>query len=101
MYEQFYGLRAKPFSLLPDPAYLYLSANHELAMSILEYAVTNDLVLSVLTGEVGSGKTTLVRNLLNELDESHRVGLISNTHRGFDNLMQMVAARRSKKWRSS
>jgi type II secretory pathway predicted ATPase ExeA len=92
MYEQFYGLRAKPFSLLPDPAYLYLSANHELAMSILEYAVTNDLVLSVLTGEVGSGKTTLVRNLLNELDESHRVGLISNTHRGFDNLMQMVAA---------
>lgn len=92
MYEQFFGLNAKPFSLLPDPAYLYLSENHELAMSILEYAVTNDLALSVLTGEVGSGKTTLVRNLLNGLDESHRVGLISNTHRSFNSLMQTVAA---------
>tara|TARA_R110002096_G_scaffold116384_3_gene252145 strand:+ start:1708 stop:2715 length:1008 start_codon:yes stop_codon:yes gene_type:complete len=92
MYEQFYGLAAKPFSLLPDPAYLYLSPRHEVAMSILEYAVTNDLVLSVVTGEVGSGKTTLVRNLLNQLGDSHTVGLISNTHYDFDNLMQTVAA---------
>lgn len=92
MYEQFYGLKAKPFSLLPDPAYLFMAKKHEVAMSILEYAVTNSLALSVVTGEVGSGKTTLVRNLLNQLNESHTVGLISNTHRDFSNLMQTVAA---------
>ena len=92
MYEEFYGLNAKPFSLLPDPRYLFLSRKHEVAMSILEYAVMNDLVLSVVTGEVGSGKTTLVRNLLNQLGETHTVGLISNTHHDFDNLMQTVAS---------
>ena len=92
VYEKFYGLKAKPFSLLPDPAYLFMAKKHEVAMSILEYAVTNNLALSVVTGEVGSGKTTLVRNLLNQLNESHTVGLISNTHRDFSNLMQSVAA---------
>jgi type II secretory pathway predicted ATPase ExeA len=51
-----------------------MSPRHEVAMSILEYAVTNDLVLSVVTGEVGSGKTTLVHNLLNQLGESPTVG---------------------------
>jgi len=92
MYEQFYGLSGKPFSLLPDPSYLFMSHRHEVAMSILEYAVTNDLALSVVTGEVGSGKTTLVRNLLNKLGDTHTIGLISNTSREFDNLMQTVAA---------
>ena len=92
MYEQHFGFKAKPFSLLPNPAFLFMSRKHEVAMSILEYAVTNELVLSVITGEVGSGKTTLVRNLLNQLNGSHTVGLISNTHRDFDNLMQTVAA---------
>ena len=91
MYEQFYGLEAKPFSLLPDPKYLYLSEKHDVAMSMLEYAVSGDLGLSVVTGEVGSGKTTLVRQLINQVGEKVTVGLISNTHRDFDNLMQFVA----------
>lgn len=91
MYEAFYGLRTKPFSLLPDPAFLYGSRKHQLALSALQYAVQSRLALSVITGEVGSGKTTLVRQLINELGDSVTVGLISNTHRGFGNLMQWVA----------
>ncbi len=91
MYEEFYGLNAKPFSLLPDPSYLFLSRKHELALSILEYAVTHELVLSVVTGEVGSGKTTIVRRLMHDIDDSMTIGLISNTHRDFQDLMQSVA----------
>ena len=91
MYENFYGLKARPFSLLPDPSYLFLSRKHETALSILEYAVNNDLALSVVTGEVGSGKTTLVRQLMHELADSVTVGLISNTHRSSTNLMRSVA----------
>ena len=91
MYEQFFGLSCKPFSLLPDPDFLYLSKKHDLAMSLLEYAVSSDLVLSVVTGEVGSGKTTLVRQLLKQLGPSVSVGLISNTHHDYKNLMQFVA----------
>lgn len=91
MYEKFYGLNAKPFSLLPDPKYLYLSRKHDTAMSMLEYAVSGDLGLSVVTGEVGSGKTTLVRQLINQIEDNVTIGLISNTHRDFNNLMQFVA----------
>ena len=60
-------------------------------MSVLEYAVSNDLVLSVATGEVGSGKTTLERQLLRQLGPDITVGLISNTHHDYRNLMQFVA----------
>jgi len=91
MYEQHFGLRAAPFSLLPDPAYLFQSRKHQLALSMLEYAVRNQLALSVISGEVGCGKTTLIRQLMNNLGESFTVGLISNTHRAFGNLMQWVA----------
>ncbi len=91
MYEAYYGLRAKPFSLLPDPAFLYQSRKHQMALAMLEYAMHNALTLSVITGEVGSGKTTLLRGLLNRLGDGVTVGLISHTHRTFGNLMQWVA----------
>jgi len=91
MYEEFYGLRTNPFTLLPAPEFLYESRNHALGLSLLEYAVERRLLLSMLTGEVGSGKTTIVRRLLDTLGDDITVGLISNTHRGFGNLMQWVA----------
>lgn len=91
MYEKTFGLKAKPFSLLPDPAYLFQSRKHQLALSMLEYAINHQLTLSVISGEVGSGKTTLIRQLMRNLGESVTVGLISNTHRAFGNLMQWVA----------
>lgn len=91
MYEEFYGLRTNPFTLLPAPEFLYESRNHALGLSLLEYAVERRLLLSMLTGEVGSGKTTIVRRLLDTLGDDITVGLISNTHLGFGNLMQWVA----------
>ena len=92
MYESFYGLKAKPFSLLPDPAYLFHSRQHQVALSLLEYAVNNQLTVSAMSGEVGSGKTTLIRELINKLGDGVTVGLISNTHRSFGNLMQWVGS---------
>ena len=79
MYEAFYGLREKPFSLLPDPGFLYLGQPHSMAYAVLEYGVLNQAGFTVITGEVGSGKTTLVRHLLNRIDDQITIGLITNT----------------------
>lgn len=77
MYEKFYKLKSRPFSKTPDPKFLYLSKKHEEALARLQYAVEErDLIL--LTGEVGSGKTTLTRALTNSLGEKYRVILIIN-----------------------
>jgi len=80
MYEAHYNLREKPFSLLPDPEYLFLGNSHSMALCILQYALTGQTGFTVLTGEVGCGKTTLIRHLLNVMDPNLTVGLISDTH---------------------
>lgn len=90
MYEEFYGFRKKPFSLLPDPDFLFLSRKHRLALTMLQYGIMNQAGFTVITGEIGSGKTTLVRHLLNELGHDVTVGLVSNTHRSFGELLQWV-----------
>jgi general secretion pathway protein A len=90
MYEAFYGLREKPFSILPDPDLIYWGHNHLLAFAMLEFGVTNSAGFTVITGEVGSGKTTLLRYLLRRLDPRIAVGLISNTPRGTEGLLQWV-----------
>ncbi len=64
MYEAFYGMKKKPFSILPDPDLVYWGRTHSMAFAVLEYAVTNNVGLTVVTGEIGSGKTTLLRCLL-------------------------------------
>lgn len=77
MYEEFYGLREKPFSKTPDPRFLFLSKSHEEALARLQYAVEEkDLIL--LTGEIGCGKTTLTRALMDMLGPGHRVMNIIN-----------------------
>jgi general secretion pathway protein A len=90
MYEAFYGLREKPFSLLPDPDLIYWGQNHRLAFAMLEFGVMNSAGFTVITGEIGSGKTTLIRYLLGRLDPKIAVGLISNTPRGPDGLLAWV-----------
>ena len=90
MYEAFYGLREKPFSILPDPELIYWGSNHRLAYSMLEFGVMNSAWFTVITGEIGSGKTTLVRRLLRKLDPNINVGLISNTPHGRKELLQWV-----------
>ena len=90
MYEKFYGLQEKPFSLLPDPGFLYLSEKHRMALTMLQYGVMNQAGFTVITGEIGSGKTTLIRKLLEEIVDEVTVGLVSNTHRNFGELLQWV-----------
>jgi general secretion pathway protein A len=90
MYEKFYGLREKPFSLLPDPTFLYPSEKHSMALVLLEYGLSNQTSFSVITGSIGTGKTTLIRQLLSQLGRDVTVGLISNTHRSFGELLQWV-----------
>lgn len=92
MYERFYGFAERPFSLLPDPDFLYPSKSHQTALSLLEMAVVNACGFCVISGEIGAGKTTLVRELLNRLDKQVRVGLVSNTHPSFGELLQWIMA---------
>ncbi|HYQ70329.1 MAG TPA: AAA family ATPase, partial [Gammaproteobacteria bacterium] len=90
MYEAFYNLGEKPFTLLPDPGFLYLSTRHRMALTMLEYGLMNQAGFTVISGDIGAGKTTLIRHLLNNMDREHTVGLISNTHRSFGELLQWI-----------
>jgi general secretion pathway protein A len=89
MYEAFYGLREKPFTLTPDPQFLYLAPPHRKALTMLEYALVSECAFCLITGEVGSGKTTLIRRLMQGIEQSVSVGLIINTM-GFDRLLQWI-----------
>ena len=80
MYESFYGLKEKPFNLLPDPDYLYMSSGHENIFTHLEYAIAENKGFVVITGEVGSGKTTLINYLISKSLMGVEVGLINNTY---------------------
>jgi general secretion pathway protein A len=93
MYEAYYGLREKPFSILPDPDLIFWGRTHRMAFAMLEFGVLNNAGFSVITGEIGSGKTTLVRYLLKKIDPRIiNVGLIANTPQGRDELFQWILA---------
>ncbi|GMR09001.1 MAG: AAA family ATPase [Gammaproteobacteria bacterium] len=92
MYEQFYGFKEKPFSLLPDPSFLYMTKKHQMALTMLEYSLMNESAgICVVSGEIGSGKTTLVRQLLSTMDDRYTTGMITNTHSSFGDLLQWVS----------
>jgi type II secretory pathway predicted ATPase ExeA len=90
MYEEFYELSEKPFSILPDPDIIYWGRNHLLAFAMLEFGVMHSAGFTVITGEIGAGKTTLLRYLLRRLDPKIVVGLMSNTPKGTDGLLRSV-----------
>src|ERR1700756_403002 len=90
MYEAYFGLREKPFSILPDPELIYWGQNHRLAMAMLEFGVLNNAGFTVITGEIGCGKPTLLRYLLRPLPSNLTVGMISNTPQGRDELLQWI-----------
>jgi general secretion pathway protein A len=79
MYKEYYGLIDKPFNLTPDPDYLFMSRGHEEAYTHLEYAITEQKGFVVITGEIGSGKTTLVHYFLNRIPGDIEYGLINQT----------------------
>jgi type II secretory pathway predicted ATPase ExeA len=90
MYEQFYGLTERPFSLLPDPDFLYLSPQHKLARAYLEYGLTQKLGFVVLTGEIGTGKTTLIKSLLQAKEGKQRLGVLYQTSFGAEDLLELL-----------
>ncbi len=79
MYEEFYDLKERPFNILADPSYLYLSRQHRLALAHLEYGLVNRAGFIVITGEIGTGKTTLLKSLLEHLEQNTVVASIFNT----------------------
>ncbi len=78
MYTKFYNLKEKPFNLTPDPRFLYLSQSHKEALALLVYGVKERKGFMVMTGEVGTGKTTLLHALLSNLDDNTRTVFIFN-----------------------
>lgn len=90
MYEAFYGLKAKPFAILPDPDFLFWAGPHTLAFTMLEYGIMNRAGFTVITGEVGCGKTTLLRQLLRKVPPNLTVGLLTNTQIDRDQLLTWV-----------
>lgn len=90
MYEKFYGLKENPFTIQPDPEYLYLGHRHGLAYAMLEYGITNRAAFAVICGDIGCGKTTLIRHLLNNLGPDITVGVLSSTHQDVRDLLNWI-----------
>jgi general secretion pathway protein A len=90
VYEEFYGLREKPFQIVPNPDYLYLTSKHKNALSCLEYGLNDNVGFILLTGEIGSGKTTLIRYLLKTIAADVVPAVIFNTSMNSDQLIRQV-----------
>jgi general secretion pathway protein A len=90
MYLQFFGLREAPFSPTPDPKFLFQSTRHREALAQLLYGVRERKGFIVLTGEIGTGKTTLLRALLSKLDRDTHVAYIHNSALGIEGLLEYM-----------
>ena len=90
MYETFYGLREKPFSLVPDPDFLFLGRLHSAALNMLEYGLRGQASFTLISGEVGCGKTILIRKLLRMIDNSTTVGMVTNTPRSRGHILERI-----------
>src|ERR1700710_171691 len=92
MYEQFYGLGARPFDLTPDPRYLVLTEVHREALSNLEYAIASRKGLTLLIGEAGTGKTTIIRAAIARQPARTYCVHLQNPALSKDEFVQMLAA---------
>jgi len=90
MYEAFFHLKKKPFELVPNPEFLYLSKTHNRAVHYLQYGIQEKAGFILLTGEVGSGKTTLIRDLIKQLSDNVTLAKIFNTKVTSDQLISMI-----------
>src|SRR5918996_2535768 len=91
MFEEFFGLQAKPFGKTPDPNFLYESPQHKEALARLEYSV-EEKELALLTGDIGSGKTTLSRALIDRLGDTRPIVLLINPRLTPTQLLRSIAA---------
>jgi general secretion pathway protein A len=92
LYAAHFGLAAEPFSLTPDPEFLYLSRGHSEALAALRVGLTGRRGLIVMTGEVGTGKTTLLYALLRAVGDAMRTAYVANTTVGFDGILRLALA---------
>ncbi len=90
MYTEFFGLTAKPFELLPNPKFLFLSKGHRKALSYLQYGVQEHAGFTLMTGDVGSGKTTLLRDIINKISGDVTLAMIFNTKVDGFQLLSMI-----------
>src|ERR1043165_3058964 len=90
MYESYYGFKEKPFSLTPDPKYLYRSQPHANAFDLLQYAIRRREGFVVITGDIGTGKTTLCRALLEEIDRNTFTALVLNPFLSEEDLLKLI-----------
>lgn len=90
MYEKFYGFKEKPFHLVPNPRFLYLSKKHQNALTYLEYGLLEGSGVILLTGDIGAGKTTIVRHILNKVEGNREVAVIFNTNVDSGELIDLV-----------
>jgi general secretion pathway protein A len=90
MYEDFFGLKRKPFELVPNPDFLYMGVAHKKVLTYLNYAVQEGMGFLLLTGEVGSGKTTLIRDFVNKLEQRATLAKVFNTKVNFEQLISMI-----------
>ena len=90
MYESHYGLTAKPFSIVPNPEILFLSKNHANALTYLEYGLSEKVGFILLTGEIGAGKTTLIRHMLNKLESQIDTAVIFNTNFTSEQMLRRI-----------
>lgn len=89
-YLDSFGFKERPFTLVPDPSFLYWSDQHRRAFSVLEFGILSRAPITLITGSVGCGKTTLLRQLLKQIEADSLVGLISNAQGGRGDLIQWV-----------
>lgn len=90
MYEKFYGFSEKPFHIVPNPNFLYLSSKHQHALTYLEYGIREAMGFILLTGEIGTGKTTLIRYMLNQIEKEIEVAVIFNTNVSPNQLLSLL-----------
>jgi general secretion pathway protein A len=90
MYTEYYGLQEKPFSIVPDPSFLYPSSKHRTALTYLEYGLMDRMTFILLTGEIGAGKTTLIKQLLTKIESDIEVAVIFNTNVSSENLLELI-----------
>lgn len=91
-YLDHFGLRERPFALAPDPEFLFWSPEHRGAYAMLDYGLSTGAPITLLTGEIGAGKTTLVHRFIDSLDDGVTVGIISNARPGVNDILRRVTA---------
>ncbi len=90
LYTDFFGLDERPFTLLPDPDFLFWSEQHKRAFAVLEYGILSRAPITLITGEIGAGKTTLLQALLRNVDDDVTIGLVSNAQGGRGELVAWI-----------